>query len=91
MTREVKISKGTTIILFIALIRTLSETFRLQYYSPTGLTFEQTMPFLMAGLIISVSLFAITILYYYRKHKIIISLGVLTILLMLFIKYYYLE
>jgi hypothetical protein len=91
MTREIKISKAITIIIFIALIRTISEIFRLQYYSSVSVTFEQIMPFLLAGLIISLSLFAMTILHYYGKYRIIISLGVLTIIAMLVIKYFYLE
>ncbi len=90
MKNEIKISKIATSIIFIALIRTISEPIRQQYYTDVNLTFEQIKPYLLAALMTSVGLFAMTILSYYGKHKIVIGIAVLIIILMLVIKYIYL-
>ncbi|MBK0382556.1 hypothetical protein I5M32_06235 [Pedobacter sp. SD-b] len=90
MKNEAKIAKIATIIILIALVRTISEPFRLQYYSSLSLTFNQIKPFLIAALITSLGLFAMIIFYYYRKYKVIICLAVLIIIGMLIVKYVYL-
>lgn len=87
---QIKISKASTIIIFLALIRTISEPFRLQYYSDKSLTFEQIKPFLIAALITSFALFAMTVFSFYNRHKIIIALAILTIIGMLIVKNIYL-
>lgn len=90
LTHELKISKIATIIIFIALVRTISEPFRLQYYSDTALTFEQVKPFLIAALITAFGLLAMTVFSYYSIPKIIIMLAILTIIGMLIVKNIYL-
>ncbi|MEO8086688.1 MAG: hypothetical protein ABI763_07710 [Bacteroidota bacterium] len=85
-----KISKASTIIIFLALIRCISEPFRLQYYTSTALTLEEMKPFLIGALVTSIALFCMTILSFYRKEKIIISIGVLTIVILLMVKSIYL-
>ena len=87
-TREV--SKIATAIIYLALIRCISEPFRLQYYSATTLTFSVIKPFLVGSLVASLALFAMTILFYFGKYKIIITTCVLTIVILLVVKKMYL-
>jgi hypothetical protein len=87
--REKAISKASVIIIFLALIRTISEPFRLQYYSSSELSLEEIKPFLIGALMCSVGLLIMTILLFYSKHKIIIALAVLIIIGMLMVKNIY--
>lgn len=87
---QVAISKTATVIIFLALIRCISEPFRLDYYGTTVLTFEVIKPFLIGALITAVALFSMTILSYFAKHKLIIAISILTIILLLVVKKIYL-
>ena len=87
--KEVTISKAATIIVFLALIRCISEVFRLEYYSTITLTFAAFKPFLVGALTTAIALFLMTILSFYGKHKIVIGLAVLTIISLLIEKYVY--
>ena len=85
-----KIAKIATIIIFLALIRSISEPFRLQYYSKTPLTYDEIKPFLHGSLAAATGLLAMTILSYFGKHKIIIATCILTIIILLLVKKFYL-
>src|SRR5271170_2974410 len=85
-----KISKIATVIIFLALIRCISEPFRLQYYSATTLNFIDIKPFLIGSLVAALGLFAITILFYFGRHRIIIAACILTIVILLVVKKIYL-
>ncbi|MFZ1676487.1 MAG: hypothetical protein WBP41_03660 [Saprospiraceae bacterium] len=87
---EKRISRLATIIILIALVRTISEPFRLQYYSSSTLGFGDVKPFLLGGLVISIGLLAMTVFSFYNKYKIITILAILVIIAMLVIKYKYL-
>jgi hypothetical protein len=87
---EIKIARVCVVVIFLALIRSLSEIFRLQYYSPVSLSYEQVKPFIIGGLVISTGLFIMIIFYFYSKYKIVIMVSVLTIIAMLVIKKLYL-
>ena len=84
-----KISKIATIIIFLALIRCISEPFRLQYYSATSLTFGDIKPFLIGSLVAALGLLAITVLFYFGRHRIIIATCILTIVILLIVKKIY--
>ena len=86
-----KISKIATVIIFLALIRCISEPFRLQYYAVSTLTFEEVKPFLLGALVTAIALLIMTILFYNGKNKLIIAISILTIVLLLIIKQLYLE
>jgi hypothetical protein len=88
---EERISRLATIIIFLALIRTISEPLRLQYYSSTLLTVNEIKPFLFGAIICAVGLLCLTIMAYYKKHKIIIGLAVLIIVSLFWIKFTYLN
>jgi hypothetical protein len=85
-----KVSKFATIIIFLALIRVISEPIRLQYYSRSTLTYDEINPFLIGSLIAAIGLLVMTILYYFGRHKIIIAISILTIILLLIVKRVYL-
>jgi len=84
------VSKIATIIIFLALIRSLSEPIRLQFYSKTILTYNEIKPFLIGSLVAATGLLAMTILSFSGRHKIIIATCILTIILMLVVKKIYL-
>lgn len=81
-----KIARVAFIIIFLALIRTISECFRLQYYSSTQLTFDQFKLFLIGALITSIALLGMTISLFYKKYIIIISISILSIIILLVLK-----
>src|SRR5262245_42008665 len=85
-----KISKIVTVIIFLALIRSISEPFRLQYYSKTMLTYNEIKPFLIGSLLAATGLLSMTILSYFGKHKFIIATFILTIILLLIVRKIYL-
>jgi len=85
-----KISKIAIVIIFLALIRCISEPFRLQYYSATSLTFDVLKPFLIGSLVSALGLFAMTILFYFGRHRIVIVTCILTIVILLIVKKIYL-
>jgi hypothetical protein len=84
-----KVSKIATVIIFLALIRCICEPFRLQYYSSSILTYTDIKPFLIGSLVAALGLFAMTILFYFGRHKIIIATCVLTIIILLIVKEIY--
>jgi hypothetical protein len=84
-----KISLIAIVIIFLALIRCVSEPFRLQYYSTKTLTFEDIKPFLIGALVTSLALLLMTIIFLYGKYKIIIGTCILTIVVLLIIKSIY--
>jgi|SRR5664279_602351 len=85
-----RISKIATFVIFLALIRCITEPFRLQYYSTIPLTFFVIKPFLIGSLVAALALLAMTILFYFGRHRIIIALGILTIAILLIVKRIYL-
>ena len=85
-----KFSKIATLIIFLPLIRCISEPFRLQYYSTATLTFVDIKPFLIGSLVAAIALLAMTILFYFGRYKIIIATGIMTIVILLIIKKVYL-
>ena len=84
-----KISIVAIIIIFLALIRCVSEPFRLQYYSTKALTFVDIKPFLTGALVTSLALLIMTILSFFGKYKIINATCILTIVVLLIIKCIY--
>jgi len=84
-----KLSKIATFIIFLGLIRTISEPLRLQYYAKAPLTYHEIKPFLIGALVASTGLLAMTLLSYYGRHKILIATFILTILLMIMVKIMY--
>lgn len=84
-----KISKIATLIIFLALIRCICEPFRLQYYSPSILTYTDIKPFLIGSLVAALALFVMTILFYFNRYTLLIATCVLTIIILLIVKKIY--
>ena len=77
------IAKAAIIIIFLALIRCICEPFRLDNYSTAVLTFAELKPFLIGALITAIALLLMVILSFFAKHKLIIAISILTIILLL--------
>ncbi len=90
MLTEKRISNATTMIIFLALIRTIGEPFRLQHEASGSLPFNQVKPFLLAAFITAIGLLVMTVLHYYGRYRWIIAMGVLIIAAMVVIKMIYL-
>src|SRR5882762_8218186 len=81
-----KISIIAIVIIFLALIRCVSEPFRLQHYSAKALTFVDIKPFLIGSLVTSLALLIMTMLSFFYKYKIINATCILTLVVLLIIK-----
>ena len=84
------LSKIATITIFLALIRCISEPFRLQHYAAYTLTLEEIKPFLSGAMVAAIALLVMTILFYYSKYKYIVAICILTVIVLLLIKKVYL-
>ena len=84
-----KISIIAIVIIFLALIRCISEPFRLQYYSTKALTFVDIKPFLIGSLVTSLALLLMIILSFLGKYRIVNATSILTIVVLLIIKVIY--
>ena len=84
----IKLARISIVIMFLALIRTLSEPFRLRHYSSMPLNFDTLKPYLTGALLASIALFAMIIFSFFSKHTIEPIIAVLTILALLVIKIY---
>ena len=84
-----RISIIATIIMFLALIRCVSEPFRLQYYSVKALTFIEIKPFLIGALVTSLALLIMTILAFLGRYKLINVICIMTIVVLFIIKALY--
>ena len=85
--KEKKISKIAMNAVFLALIRTIAECFRLDYISRHSTTFEELRPFLIGALICSVSCLSMCILYFYSKFKVVIGIAISTIIILIILKF----
>lgn len=81
-----KISRIAIVVIYLALIRCISEVFRLNYLQKDSLTIAQIMPFLIGALIASIACLLMTLLSFYAKHKTIIAIAFLTIIALLIVK-----
>ncbi|MEP7128035.1 MAG: hypothetical protein ABI729_04165 [Chitinophagales bacterium] len=86
---EVKISRIAIIAIYLALIRTIGECFRLHYIHGAALTFEQLQPFLVGAMISAIACLAMTISSFYKMNKLVITVALITIVALLTIKIYY--
>lgn len=79
-------SRIMIIIVYMALIRSIIEPLRLNYY-PMGLTpFSAVKPFIIAALNCACALLLMTIFQWYKQHLLTIVTGILAIVMMFVIK-----
>jgi len=87
--KEVKISRVAMIIVFLALIRVISECFRLEYLAKEFVTFEILKPYLIGALVCATSCLAMAIFSFYTRSKTIIGIAAFTIVILVIIKIKY--
>ena len=87
--KEVMISMIAMVVIFLALIRCISEVFRLNYYSTIAPTFIELKPFLIGALGAAIALFIMTILSFFGKTKTLVVISILTIIFLLIVKSVY--
>ena len=66
-----KTARVSTMVIFLALIRCLSEPFRLQHYSSSPLSLQNVAPFLVGALVAAIALLLMPILSYYGMQKLV--------------------
>lgn len=86
---ELKIARISTLIILLALIRSIAEPFRLQASSESSTSFGQTEAFLEAALLCSIGLFLMILFSFYNKYRVQPLLAILVIAGMLLIKFVY--
>lgn len=80
----------TILVIFLALIRTITEPIRLQYYSTTLLTYTDVKPYLFGALAASLGLLLMGLAFMTRRYKAVIAVCMVTIVAMVIIKVMYL-
>lgn len=83
------LSKIATLVIFLALIRCISEPFRLEYFSTSQLSLSDIKPYLIGSLVASLGLLVMTILSYFSKYRMILAASILTIVILIIIKFIY--
>ncbi len=79
------IAKVSILIIYLALIRSLIEPFRLNYIDEKT-DFQALTPFLLGALISGLFTLIMVIAFYYRKPKLVIALSIICVILMILIK-----
>jgi hypothetical protein len=82
---EVRIARILIVVIFLALIRTIAEMFHLQN-ERSDLTYQQMRMCISGALTAAIALSIMVLLSFWRKHLIIVFLGVITLLLLVLIK-----
>jgi len=81
-----KFARIAMVIVFLALIRCLSEFFRLENILGLQLTMTTIQPFILGALVCAVSCLLMTICLFYSKNRLIVILAILTIVILFVIK-----
>lgn len=84
---EKKIAGISLLAIFLGLIRSLVEPFRLQYYSTTAMSFEQVKPFLIGSIVAATGLLLMVIFLFNSRYRILLPIAVLTMLSMMVVKF----
>ena len=82
---EVSIARILMVVIFLALIRTIAEMFRLQD-GQSHLSYQQVRMCISGALTAAIGLLLMVLLSFWSKHLMITFLGVITLLLLVLIK-----
>ena len=82
---EIKLSVVAASIVFLALIRTIAEPFRLNYLR-INFDYYTLKPLLAGALVASAALFIIALFSLYQKYSFIIITSIVTVILLMIIK-----
>lgn len=85
----VTISRVLTIAIFLGAIRCNGEVFRLQYIQHGTLTLAQASPYILGGMVAATGCLVMYVLSFFNKHLLIAAMFVITIGLMMAIKFKY--
>ncbi len=80
------ISLISTVVIFLALTRCVTEPFRLQAYNSKLLTVADIKPYLAGAIVTSIALLAMTILSFAGKYRMVTVLAVLTVAILVLLK-----
>lgn len=83
---ERKIANISIIIIFLGLIRCISEFYRLEYTLQNKISIAIVKPFITGALVSAIGAFSMVILYFLSKYRFVLVLGIITIVLMLIVK-----
>src|SRR5215831_20216504 len=72
--------------LFLALVRTLAEYYRLRYVRGTALGLAEVAPYITGGLMAAVGAWAAVVLYFFGRYRMAIGIVVAVIVAMLVYK-----
>jgi hypothetical protein len=84
-----QLAKISILAVFLALIRCISEFFRLQYVQRNALTIETVEPFMIGAMVCAVSLLPMNIFFVYSKFKWITASAIIAIAALFFLKFHY--
>lgn len=84
-----RLARFSTFVLFLALFRSISEPFRLQYYANTPLMFNEIELYLYGALLSALGLLVMTLAMYAQRHKLAIAICLITIAAMMVLKWMY--
>ena len=85
--RRQRLAAFAITILFLALVRTLSEIFRLKYVHGGVMTFATTEPFLIGALVAAIGCWLAVTLYFFRLHVAVMFTAVATVAGLLAVKF----
>ncbi len=82
LTRE-RLAKVGIIVQFLALVRTLSEFFRLKYVLRAEFTITQGEPFVVGALIAAVTCWVAVMFFFFRRYTVSVAVSIGAILTLL--------
>ncbi len=82
LTKE-RLAKLGIIVQFLALVRTLSEFFRLKYVSRTAFTIAMGEPFVVGALIAAVTCWVAVMFFFFRRYTVSVAISTGAILTLL--------
>ncbi|MEO6304330.1 MAG: hypothetical protein ABIP51_14285 [Bacteroidia bacterium] len=86
---EKNIGRISIIVIFLGLVRCISEFYRLEYTLQDKLSIAIIKPFITGALIAAIGAFLMVILYFFSKCKFVLIIGIIIIICMLLVKKIY--
>lgn len=81
-------SRTSIVIIFLALIRLISEFFRLDFELKENLNISMIRPYMLGALVCSTAAFVMVLLNFFHKFKLVIACGILAIAALVYIKFF---
>ena len=81
-----RLSEIAITALFLALVRTLAEYYRLRYVRGTALGLADVAPYIMGGLMAAVGAWAAVVAYFFGRYRMAIGIAVAVVVVMMVYK-----